>query len=194
MTDELDLNAHIATRVRALRGELGLTLDGLAERSGVSRSMISAVERGETSPTAVLLERLAAGLNVTLAALFDRPNHKATPVARFADHPPWRDPASGYIRRNVSPAGVSTPIQIVEVEMPPGAHVTYETGPRDALVHQQVWVFDGALTVTVGDATHQLGAGDCLAFVLDRPTGFHNPTPLPTRYAVVIVNQTDIRR
>ncbi len=177
-----------------MRGELGLTLDGLAERSGVSRSMISAVERGETSPTAVLLERLAAGLNVTLAALFDRPNHKATPVARLADHPPWRDPASGYIRRNVSPAGLSTPIQIVEVEMPAGAHVTYETGPRDALVYQQVWVFEGALTVTVGEVSHQLGAGDCLAFVLDRPTGFHNLTRQPIRYAVVIVSQTDFRK
>lgn len=194
MTDESALNTHIASRVRTLRGGLGLTLDSLAERSGVSRSMISAVERGETSPTAVLLERLATGLNVTLAALFDRPNHNSSPVARLADHPAWRDPASGYVRRNVSPAGFATPIQIVEVEMPPRAHVTYETGPRDACVHQQVWVFAGALTVTVGEVSHQLGAGDCLAFVLDRPTGFHNPTRQPTRYAVVIVSQPDFRK
>ena len=194
MTDEPDLNAHIASRVRALRGGQGLTLEALAERSSVSRSMISAVERGETSPTAVLLEKLAAGLNVTLAALFDRPERGSAPVARRADQPHWRDPASGYVRRNVSPAGFPTPIQIVEVEMPPGAHVTYETGARDARVHQQVWVFAGALTVTVGAVSHQLEAGDCLAFVLDQPTGFHNLSDMPARYAVVIVSQSDLRR
>ncbi len=50
-----DLNARIAERVRALRAERGLSLEALAGRSGVSRSMISLVERGETSPTAVVL-------------------------------------------------------------------------------------------------------------------------------------------
>src|SRR5262249_16948127 len=62
---EHDVNRRIAGRVRDLRAARGLTLDALAERSGVSRSMISLIERGESSPTAALLERLAAGLNVS---------------------------------------------------------------------------------------------------------------------------------
>ena len=74
MSDHAEhLNRHIAERVRALRASRGLTLDALAERSGVSRSMISSVERAESSPTAVLLERLAAGLGIPLASLFDMP-------------------------------------------------------------------------------------------------------------------------
>ena len=64
------VNDHIAARVRQLRAERGLSLDGLAERSGVSRSMISLIERAETSPTAVVLEKLAAALDTTLAGLF----------------------------------------------------------------------------------------------------------------------------
>src|ERR671930_518708 len=102
---EAGINERIAARVRQLRAERAISLDILAERSGVSRSMISLIERGETSPTAVLLEKLAAGLNVTLATLFEPPADKAAPVARKADQAVWKDPSSGYVRRNVSPSG-----------------------------------------------------------------------------------------
>jgi transcriptional regulator with XRE-family HTH domain len=184
---ESSVNEQIATRVRQLRAERTISLDALAERSGVSRSMISLIERGETSPTAVLLEKLAAGLNITLAALFEPPASTANPVARRSDQALWRDPGSGYVRRNVSPSGHVTPIQIVEVMFPPGAHVAYETGGRQPLIHHQVWVLEGAIDVTVGADHYELGAGDCLAFVLDRPTAYRNRTRKPARYAVVIV-------
>src|SRR6185436_17449351 len=113
---EADVNQRIAARVRELRAEGGLSLDALTAKSGVSRSMISAVERGKSSPTAVVLEKLAAGLNVTLASLFDAPAKPQNgPVVRRKDQLEWQDPASGYVRRNVSPPGVPQPMQIVEV-------------------------------------------------------------------------------
>src|SRR5438876_4945575 len=119
-----DLNERIAERVRELRAKRGLSLDALASKSGVSRSMISLIERGESSPTAVVLEKLAAGLGVMLASLFDAPaaapQTPSGPVARRDDQPQWQDPASGYVRRNVSPPGVPQPMQIVEVHFPPG--------------------------------------------------------------------------
>src|SRR5207249_8790550 len=62
-----DINGRIARRVRALRAELGMTLDALAAKSEVSRSMLSLVERGESSPTAAVLEKIASGLGVSLA-------------------------------------------------------------------------------------------------------------------------------
>ncbi len=192
MKDDTDVHARIAHRVHELRAAQALSLEALAARTGVSRSMISLIERGESSPTAVLLERLATGLGVPLASLFDAPAAQratAGPVARRAEQPTWRDPASGYVRRNVSPPGTESPIQIVEVDFPPGAHVAYETGARGVRVFQQVWVLEGAVDVTVGEHTHQLKVGDCLAHQLDRPTAFHNPTRKPARYAVVLVSQ-----
>src|SRR5919108_4554432 len=99
-----DINARLATRVRGLRGERGLSLDALAARCDVSRSMISLVERGESSPTAVVLEKIAAGLGVSLATLFEDASLPANPISRRADRTPWRDPQSGYVRRNISPA------------------------------------------------------------------------------------------
>lgn len=188
-----DLNQRIAQRVRSLRADRGLSLEALATRSGVSRSMISLVERGESSPTAVVLEKLATGLGVALASLFDAPRPSADPVARAKEQPPWRDPQSGYVRRNVSPSGVSSPIQIVEVLFPAGARVAYETGSREPRVHQQVWVHEGTIDVTVGDQRHRLQAGDCLALVLDKPLHYHNPTRKPARYAVVLASEALLR-
>ena len=187
-----DLNGRIAERVRELRAAHALSLDALAARSGVSRSMISLVERGESSPTAVVLEKLAAGLGVTMAAMFDAPRSAATaggPVARRDEQPIWRDPGSGYLRRNVSPAGVPQPMQIVEVEFPPRARVAFETGARDVRIHQQLWVLEGTIEVTVGEERHRLRDGDCLAMLLDRPTVFHNPTRKAARYAVVTASE-----
>lgn len=186
-----NLNDRIAQRVRELRAARGLSLDALAAHCGISRSMISLIERGESSPTAVLLEKLATGLSVPLASLFDATQPTPEPVSRRADQVSWRDPHSGYVRKNVSPSGAigqdgCSPIQIVEVCFPPQARVAYETGVRQPQVHQQVWVLEGSIEVTVGDEAHRLDAGDCLALVLDRPVSFHNPTRKPARYAVVI--------
>lgn len=178
-----DIDAAIAARIRSLRDARDLSIEALAEKSAVSRSMISLIERGETSPTAVLLEKLAAALGTTLARLFEPQGEPGGPVARKADQPLWRDPASGYVRRNVSPAGA--PVQIVEVSFPAGAEVAYET-TRLKHIHHQVWVLAGAIEVTVGSETHRLVAGDCLAFVLDRPTRYRNRTRQSARYAVVI--------
>src|SRR5215813_12058245 len=187
-----DLNQRIAERVRELRARQGLSLEALASKSGVSRSMISVIERGESSPTAVVLEKLAAGLGVMLASLFDAPAAKGpasrSPVVRRDEQPQWRDPASGYLRRNVSPPGVPQPMQIVEVQFPARGRVAFENGARDVRVHQQVWVLDGAIDVTLGTERHRLREGDCLAMQLDRPTMFHNPTRKPARYAVVIAS------
>jgi transcriptional regulator with XRE-family HTH domain len=194
---ELELNERIAARVRELRAARGLSLDALAAKSGVSRSMISLIERGESSPTAAVLDKLAAGLGVVLAALFDAPaaaRAHAGPVARRDDQPTWRDPASGYIRRNVTPQAVVQPMQIVEVRFPPGGRVAFENGARGALVYQQVWVLEGTIDVTLGTEQHRLRAGDCMAMQLDQPTMFHNPTRKSTRYAVVIASQPGAKR
>ncbi|HTG11492.1 MAG TPA: XRE family transcriptional regulator [Candidatus Eisenbacteria bacterium] len=184
-----DINARIAGCVRALRTDLGMTLDALAAKCDVSRSMISLVERGESSPTAVVLEKIAAGLGVPLATLFDGAIASADPVSRREDRTPWRDPQSGYVRRNISPAIVASPIQVVEVILPAGARVAYETGARDVSIHQQIWVQEGSIEVTLGSVTYRLAEDDCLAMQLNEPTAFRNRTRKPARYIVVIATE-----
>jgi transcriptional regulator with XRE-family HTH domain len=181
-----DINARIAARVRGLRGSLDMSLEDLSGQCGVSRSMISLIERGETSPTAVVLEKLSSGLGVPLAALFDDPALPASPVSRRDDRAVWRDPESGYLRRNISPASFPTSIHLVEVVLPPGARVAYESASLQD-VHQQVWVQEGRVDVAVGETTHHLAEDDCLAMTLAEPIAYANRTRKPARYIVAIV-------
>jgi transcriptional regulator with XRE-family HTH domain len=187
-TDD-DINQRIARRVAALRASAGLSLEALAVQSGVSRSMISLVERGETSATAVVLEKLAAGLGVALASLFEAERPVASPLMRRAEQPEWRDPASGYLRRNVSPPDHPSPMRVVEVEFPAGQKVVLEGASRDATIEQQVWMLEGTMQLTLSGATHRLDPGDCLAMRVDGPIEFMNSTRQPARYAVVIANE-----
>jgi len=190
-----DLNQRIAARIWHLRSTNGLSLDDLATRSGVSRSMISLIERGESSPTAVVLGRLAAGLDVSLASLFEESAAEQpapSPVARRKDQPVWQDPGSGYRRRIVSPPGVPQPMQIVEVVFPPGQRVVFESGAPPARIYQQIWVLEGTIEISVGEECYRLRGGDCLA--VGSATMFYNPTRKTSRYAVVVASEPPSRK
>jgi transcriptional regulator with XRE-family HTH domain len=186
----LDVQERLAARLRHLRAARELTLDALAERSGVSRSMISLVERGESSPTAAILDRLAAGLGVTLASLFaDEAREDGSPVSRRKDQREWRDPASGYVRRNLSPPHVRSPLALVEVVLPAGARVAYDTAAARSIA-QQIWIIEGTLELTLGATVHRLAAGDCLAMRLEGPIVFRNPTRTAARYLVALAGDS----
>lgn len=192
-----DINRRIARRVKDLRATHGISLTGLSVKSGVSRSMISLIERGETSPTAAVLEKLAAGLDTSLAGLFDTPAPDTavpSPVSRHDEQIEWRDPESGYRRRNVTPPGLGAPFQIVEVRFPAGQKVTFDNNGRDDRLHQQVWVLAGTMEITCGTERQRLEEGDCYAMQLDRITVFHNPGAKTARYAVIIQTRPEARR
>ncbi len=181
----LDIDGRIGARIRDLRTAGNLTLDGLAGLADVSRAMLSRVERGQSSATAQLLTKICGGLGVTLSMLFAEAERPASPLARRADQPTWRDPASHYLRRTVSPPGTGSPVDIVEVEFPPGGRVAFDN-QRVAGTDQHVWVLDGTLELELGGEAFRLERGDCLMMRFDRPVLFHNPTAGCTRYAVVI--------
>ncbi|CAN5793364.1 XRE family transcriptional regulator [soil metagenome] len=185
-----DINLRIARRVAALRADRGLSLEALATRSDVSRSTLSLIERGQTSATAVVLEKVASGLGVDLASLFEVARALPGPLMRHSEQPEWRDPASGYLRRNVSPPDFASPMRIVEIEFPAGQRVVLEGASGAAVIEQQVWLLEGTMDLTQGGQTHRLVKGDCLAMRLAGPMEYHNPTRKPARYAVVIATAT----
>jgi uncharacterized cupin superfamily protein len=100
----------------------------------------------------------------------------------------WTDPVTGYLRRHLSPAAPS-PVQLVEVLFPPGERVAFDTSTRDADIRQQVWLIEGEMEITAGDAGWRLAPGDCLAMRVDRPITFHNPGANAARYLVALVTQ-----
>lgn len=172
----VSLHHHLAQELQRLRKARAYSLEALAERSGVSRSMISLIERGESSPTAVVLDKLAAALGVPLAALFTVPESSAdaTPLHRREQQVSWRDPASGYVRRQLSPPTWPVGVTLTEVHFPAGQRVAFDLPHRQPAAEQQIWLLAGVMEVTVGEHTWALAPGDCLAMDLLGPIIFHN--------------------
>jgi transcriptional regulator with XRE-family HTH domain len=180
------LSASLAATLQAARVGRDLSVNALADRSGVSRAMIGKIERGEAQPTAVLLGRLSGALGLTLSELVARAEGAGTDLLRRADdQPTWTDPATGYQRRAISPVSDS-PLELVEVELPPGASVSY---PADAYIfkYQQIWILEGTLHFQEGDVLHHMTTGDCLQLGAPAPCTFINPTTTSTRYLVALV-------
>jgi len=182
---EPELETAIGDRIRSLRAARGLTLDELAAASAVSRAMISRIERAEVSPTASLLSRLCAALGLSLSAFFAE-GTDASPLLRREEQAVWRDPETGYLRRAVSPPGASSRVDVVEVELPAEARVSFPPNTASRDMTQHVWLFDGHLDLTVGETAHHLRPGDCLFMPVGDGHAFYNPGPGPARYCVVL--------
>jgi transcriptional regulator with XRE-family HTH domain len=178
------IDALIAGRLLALRQAKSLSLAELAELSGVSKAMISKVERAESSPTAVLLGRLAAGLGVPLAELLTEDKGSPRRLRSRAEQDVWRDPEAGYLRRQVAERGATGGIEMVEIELPRSAQVGY---PRwsGKPYRQCLWMLEGALRVDYGDERFELAAGDCLDFSVDRALVFKALGRAGCRYLLV---------
>ena len=184
----MDIDALVARRLLALRQAAQLSLAQLAERAGVSKAMISRIERAESSPTATLLGRLAAALGVTLAELLsEREGPKAAPerVHRLASQPLWRDPELGVRRRQVAPRDAAG-VELVEIELPRGAEVRYPPWGSQPY-RQRLWLLEGRLRVAYGDEVFELDAGDCLDFGVDRALAFRALGRGGCRYLLVLV-------
>jgi len=184
-------------------------MDQLAAASGVSRAMISKIERGESSPTAVLLGRLSAALELSVSELLSgtrlgggMESTAAEPataeplpadatgagrVRRATDTPQWRDPDTGYLRRQISTAGF--PVAVTEVTLPPHARVPYPAAAY-AFIAQLVWVLSGQLTLTDGSVRRVLAPGDTFELGQPRPREFANETAQECRYVVVVARKS----
>lgn len=188
--DRLD-NA-IGDNLRRLRLARGMTLDALGDASGVSRAMISRIERGETSPTAQLLARICAALGTSLSAFFADAEAPASPLVTLDRQPVWRDPDTGYIRRSVSPPGTGSNIDMIEVEFPGFAKVVFAPQAANAGITQHLWLLSGEMEITVGETAYQLQTGDCLYMPLVEGITFHNPGKKTARYIIVLERRSSL--
>ena len=146
--------------------------------------MISKIERCEASPTAVILVRLAGAFDLTLGGLLARAEETRGPMVRAAEQPLWRDPASGYLRRQIFERP-DHPVELVRIELPAGARVGLPASSY-ARIRQVVWVMKGRLVIEDGVARHELAAGDCLAFGTPMDTTFANESAHACTYLVAI--------
>ena len=181
-----DPSPQIAKRIASERERCGWSLGELAERSGVSKAMLSKIEREETSPTAVILLRIATAFGLTLAGLLE-PARASAKLLKHVAQPRWRDPATGYVRQQVFQSG-SNPLELIEVHLPAGAKVALPASSY-AFIRQVVWLLSGKLRILEGDQINSLESGDRLEFGPPVDVEFQNPGDKPCRYLVALVRQ-----
>lgn len=188
--DDDAVSQALGQRIRALRLQQGLTLEQLAQRSGVSRAMLSTVERGEKSPTLPIVVRIATGLGVTMTRLLGaEPDMSDVAVIRASERLTFRDPVTGFERAVLSPTHLDNGVEFVEHRLPPGRS-TGVLPPYSVPTEKYLVVVEGQLTVYVDDRPHVLRAGDSMYFEVKAPYRFANEDGrLACAYLMVIVRK-----
>ena len=174
--DRAGRQRHVATlgrRVRDERARRGLSLEELAARAGVSRSMLSDVERGAKSPTVLVLDRIATGLDTSIARLLGEERTSRVVVLRRGEQDTALDP-SGWERRILSPVLPGVEFEFMRTTIPGGVDAgtfsPHLPGSREYLAMER-----GTLRLTIDGTVHVLKAGDSVYYAGDCWHGFVNP-------------------
>ena len=179
------IEQRIALHLKQRRLAIGLSLADLAERSGVSRAMISKVEALLLVQRPLCLAAFVTDWELTLSALIANAEQSDSPLMRAKDQTEWQDPVTGLIRTMISPRTPDAVVEIVRVDLPVDASVNYD--PQRYLTYeQQVVPIKGRLHLTVAEKEYELGPWDCLLMPTNLPLRFHNRGPGGCRYLVII--------
>ena len=177
---------NVGSRVKKLRTGQGLTLEALADLSGVSRAMISKLERGEKNPTLVVAAKVAQALRVGLTDLMGvAESRRAVIVIPKSSRMIFRDSETGFERQLLSPAFESRSVEFVRHVIPKGETSgelpPYKTGTEKFLVVEQ-----GRLRIVIEGHDYVLNAGDSLYFEADTPHRFDNTGKGVCSYYLVV--------
>src|SRR3954453_9925225 len=164
---------RLGMRVRELRRGQGLTLEALAERSGVSRAMISKLERGEKNPTLVVAAKVAEGLSITLSELMGREEQGEVVVVPREKRMVMRDPETGFERQLLSPSFGGRGVEFIRNIVPEGS-TSGELPPHRRGVEEYVLVEKGRLRAILAGEEYLLEEGDALYFEADVTHRFEN--------------------
>ncbi len=168
----------IGRRIHALRDAMELSLRDLAQRSGVSAPMLSQVERGETSPTLAVAERIAKGLDLRLSQLLRLDEGGQVAIVRSDERRlGTSDPASVHVAEILTPPLPGQRAELSRHVLSGGASTG---GPGDPPMHEPgsretALVQAGRVVLLIDGWRHELGEGDCVTFDADLPHHFENP-------------------
>ncbi len=167
MNPRADIHALLATSLRDARKSKGLSLDAVAKLSGVSRSMVSQIERGESSPTVATLWNLTQALQVDFAGLLDGRVAPGIDVTRASAAPVIEGRGRGLRIRILSPAETVGQHEVYDLTFAPGGQLISD--PHSPGCREHLTVIDGFVTVVSGAEESRLTSGDTARYPADRP-------------------------
>ncbi|MGN8197781.1 helix-turn-helix domain-containing protein [Salinisphaera sp. RV14] len=179
MTAPPPVAPSIGSRLRELRRRSGLSLDGAAARTGISKAMLGQIERAESSPTIATLWKIATGLDVSLSFFLSSTPDAGTDRHHRPSPDGWHEDSAGMRTRALLPYDAALGFEMFEVEFSAGASSV--SSPHTAGTIEDVVMLDGGLEVEVDGQKHELAAGDVLQFAADRLHRYHNPGAGPAR-------------
>jgi transcriptional regulator with XRE-family HTH domain len=163
----------LGCRVHAERERRGLSVDELARRCRVSRSMLYAIEQGRKAPTVLVLDRIATGLGTSIARLVETERNERVIVLRQDEQVLATDPA-GWERRILSPSLPGVEFEFMRTTLDPhvdaGVFDPHAVGSRE-----YVAIESGELELTIDGTGYRLRSGDAIYFEGDCRHGFRNP-------------------
>ncbi len=168
MKSDADIAERLASRLKETRNEKGLSLDAVARLSGVSRSMLSQIERGESSPTVATLWNLTRALQVDFAGLLDGESTDRSTIEEVvrADRTPTIDSRGEGCRiRILSPPDQAGRHEVYDLHFEKGGALVSQ--PHRQGCREHLTVIEGRLTVTSGGTSVELGEGDTARYAAD---------------------------
>jgi transcriptional regulator with XRE-family HTH domain len=183
---------HLGNQIQHLRAERGMTLQALAGASSVSISMLSAVERGKKAATVTVLDRIAAGLGLSLPALVALAGDSRVIVRRAAEQDVIDEPG-GWQRTILTPVVPGVNFEWIRTILPAGCDAGWYPGYAPGS-HEFVVVDSGMLRVRLDDRQIDLNAGDSVYFAADARHGYANPGSESCTYHVAAIIMRPRRR
>jgi XRE family transcriptional regulator, regulator of sulfur utilization len=187
----MDLS-HLGKQIQDLRAERTMTLQDLAEASSVSVSMLSAVERGQKAATVIVLERIASGLGISLAALIAGAADSGVIVRRATEQDVISEPG-GWQRTILTPVVAGVNFEWIRTVLPAGCdagwYPAYAPGS-----HEFVVVDSGTLRLRLDSREIDLNVGDSVYFAADVRHGYANPGTGQCAYQVAAIIMRPRRR
>jgi len=161
----------VAQNLKRMREEKKLSLEKLADLTGVSKSMLRQIERGDSSPTIATVWKIANGLKVSFTSLLNAPQCDPTVIRRSEIHPLVEDNGK-YRLYPCFPIEDGRRFEVYAIEIEQGGHLSAEAHPEGT--QEFLTVFLGELTVRVGEQEYRVGKDDAIRFRADRPHAYHN--------------------
>jgi transcriptional regulator with XRE-family HTH domain len=179
-----ELTARVAANLRDHRRKRDMSLDQLAQRTGVSRAGLSQIETCKTNPSIGVLWKIAAGLGIPFADLLGEKEQSISTLRRV-DAQVLRSTDRKFESRPLMPGSGAGPIEVYELLL--SARARHTSDPHGPNTRELVVVLSGALRMIVGDQVEELGPGDSMLFNANLPHVYENPGSSEARYHDIII-------
>jgi transcriptional regulator with XRE-family HTH domain len=178
-----DVTQLVSENLKRIREERKLSLEKLSELTGVSKSMLGQIERGDSSPTISTVWKIANGLKISFTTLLNAPQSETTLIRRFEIQPLIEDDGR-YQLFPLFPIEEGRRFEVYSIEIQPGGHLNADAHPGGT--QEFLTVYSGSLTLRVDEQEHQLGEGDAIRFRADKPHAYQNPGDMLAKISLVI--------